>query len=192
MRSRTSLLGVLVWLSSLISPGFAQAAADDFRVVDGVLGQALALPEDDVAEVVDPNGAVYYIDLRLLPREPVRLEAQTSVTIVGYEGDRGDSIYAHILKVQPVPAPEPEERHPADLRVIRGRVETVDGQTLMLRTTDSGTLTVRLEKLIGGDSASLDVAGEMVQVLGVLQPDDTFAANVLVLPPPARELNRRR
>jgi hypothetical protein len=191
MRSRSSLLGVLVWLGSLMFPGLAQAAADDFRVVDGVLAQALALPEDDVVEVVDPHGAVYYIDLRLLPREPVRLEAQTSVTIVGYEGDRGDLIYAHILKVQAVPTPELEERHPADLRLIRGRVETVDGQTLVLRTTDSGTLTVRLEKLIG-DSTSLDVAGEMVQILGVLQPDDTFAANVLVLPPPARELNRRR
>ena len=186
-RSRIDLpaFGLLFLLCIIaLSAPRGEAAENDFKVVDGVLASPLVLPDDDVAEVAAPDGALYYVDLRLLPREPVRLAAQTPVTIVGYEGERPELIAAHILKLRAAPPPPIPERRAVDLRMIEGKVKAASRQTILLGTS-GGTVTVRVDNLVRGASPLL-VVGETVKVFGVLAEDDTFAANALVLHAPSR------
>jgi hypothetical protein len=175
---RRSALALLC-LAAVASNGAAEGAADDFKVIDGVLVQPLVLPDHDVAQIAADGGATYYVDLRSLPRDPVRLEARTPITVVGYQGERPDLISAHVLKLREVPPPPPHERGSVDLRVIEGKIASMTRETLMLRTT-TGMVPVR----IGGLSARF-IAGEIVRVLGVLAGDDTFAANALILQSPS-------
>lgn len=172
---RRSVVGLLC-IVAVASSQVAEGAADDLTVVDGFLAHPLVLPDHDVAELAADGGAIYYVDLRSLPRDPVRLDARTPITVVGYQGERPDLIAAHMLKLREVPPPPPYERSSVDLRVIEGKIASMTRETLMLRTTTGGTVAVR----IAGLSARL-IAGEIVRVLGVLTGDNTFAANVLIL-----------
>jgi hypothetical protein len=167
-------------LAALVSSPVAVQAANDFKVIEGFLTHPLALPDHDVAEVATDAGVTYYVDLRALPRTPVRWDAQTPVTVVGYQGDRSELIYAHVLKPREVPPPPPHERRSVDLRVIEGKIASMTRETLMLRTT-TGMVPVRIAGL-----AARFIAGEIVRVLGVLGGDNTFAANVVILQSPVR------
>lgn len=171
--------------------GLAEAAADDFRVVDGVLTQPLVLPDSQVAEVSGRDGVLYYVDLRLLPREPHRLPAQTAVTVIGYEGERPDVIAAHVLKFQDGTPEVPYDRQPTDLRLIGGTVQAMSGQSLTLKAADGRRVTVEIGNLWGG-SSPLVSQGEHVEVLGVLTEENTFAANALILQAPKRRGEGRR
>jgi hypothetical protein len=167
-------------LAAVASGPAPARAADDFRVIDGFLAQPLVLPDASVAQIVADDGRTYYVDFRTLPRTPMRLESNTPVTIVGYQGERPDMIYAHVLKLREVAPPPPHERASVDLRVIEGKIASMTRDTLMLRTT-SGNVPVR----IGGMTARF-IAGEIVRVLGVLAGDDTFVAKALILQSPFR------
>ena len=170
-----SLLALLC-IGTVISPLAAEGAADDLKVVDGVLGQPLLLPDDHIAEITTENGATYYVDLRALPRDPVRLHAQTAVTVVGYEGDRPDVIFAQKLKVRETPPRVPVGHSSVDLRVIEGKVASVTREALMVRTLNGAMVMVR----IAGSSARF-ISGEVVRVLGVRGLDKTFTASVLIV-----------
>jgi len=184
--SGASLL-TLFWLIASASGAAAASAADDFRVLDGFLVQPIVLPDSAIAQVSSDDGQMYYVDLRLLPRTPARLESGTPITVVGYQGERGDMIYAHVVRVRELPPPPPIERASVDLRVIEGKIATMTRDTLMLRTS-SGTVAVR----IAGMTARL-IAGELVQVLGVLAGDNSFVAKALVVRPPMwRDADARR
>src|SRR5688572_18275108 len=174
---RASVLGLL-WLAAVASGAAAASAPGDFQVLDGFLVQPIVLPDSAVAQVSDDSGHTYYVDLRLLPRTPLRLESGTPITVVGYHGDRADMISAHVLKIRELPPPPPAERASVDLRVIEGKISTMTGDTLMVRTR-SGTVSVRIQ----GRTARL-IAGEFVKVLGVLAGDDSFLAKVLILESP--------
>jgi hypothetical protein len=171
----------LLYIGTVVSPLAAEGAADDLKVVDGVLSQPLLLPDHHIAEIATEGGATHYVDLRALPRDQVRLEAQTAITVVGYEGDRPDVISARKLKVREIPPRAPVEHSSVDLRVIEGKVASMTREALMLRTTNGAMVMVR----IAGSSARF-ISGEMVRVLGVLARDDTFTANVLILLSPLR------
>ena len=168
----------LLWLTAIASAAAAASASDGFRVLDGFLVQPIVLPDSAVAEVSADGGQTYYVDLRLLPRTPARLESGTPITVVGYQGERADMFYAHVLKVREVPPPPPADRASVDLRVIEGKIAARTTDTLTLRTS-SGTVAVR----IAGMTARL-IAGELVQVLGVLAGDNSFVAKALILRSP--------
>jgi hypothetical protein len=183
MKARTRTLSgasvvALFWLIASASGAAAASASDDFRVLDGFLVQPIVVPDSAIAQVFTDDGQTYYVDLRLLPSTPARLESGTPITVVGYQGERADMISAHVLKVRELPPPPPIERASVDLRVIEGKIATMTRDTLMLRTS-SGTVAVR----IAGMTARL-IAGELVQVLGVLAGDDSFDAKALVVRSP--------
>jgi hypothetical protein len=175
--SGASLLAI-VWVIAMAWGAAAASASDDFRVLDGFLVQPIVLPDSAIAQVSADDGHTYYVDLRLLPRTPTRLESGTPITVVGYQGERADMMYAHVLKVRELPPPPPTERASVDLRVIEGKIAAMTGDTMTLRTS-SGTVAVR----IAGMTARL-IAGELVQVLGVLAGDQSFVAKVLILRSP--------
>jgi hypothetical protein len=168
----------LLCLAAMASGAAAASAADDFRVLDGFLIQPIVLPDSAVAEVSTDSGHTYYVDLRLLPRTAARLESGTPITVVGYQGERADLFYAHVLKVRELPPPPPADRASVDLRVIEGKIAARTTDTLTLRTS-SGTVAVR----IAGMTARL-IAGELVQVLGVIAGDNSFVAKALILRSP--------
>jgi hypothetical protein len=168
----------LLCLIAMASAAAAASAADDFRVLDGFLAQPVVFPDTAIAQVSADDGQTYYVDLRLLPRTPARLESGTPITVAGYHGERPDMIYAHVLKVRESAPPPP--RASVDLRVIEGKIAAMTGDTLTLRTS-TGTVFVR----IAGVTARL-IAGELVQVLGVLAGDDSFVAKALILGSPIR------
>jgi len=173
-----SLLVVLS-LAAMSSGAAAASASDEFRVLDGFLVQPIVLPDSAVAEVSADGGQTsYYVDLRFLPRTAARLESGTPITVVGYQGERADMFYAHVLKVRQLPPPPPVDRASVDLRVIEGKIAARTADTLTLRTS-SGTVAVR----IAGMTARL-IAGELVQVLGVLAGDNSFVAKALILRSP--------
>jgi hypothetical protein len=174
---RASVLALL-WLAAVASGAAAASAPGDFQVLDGFLAQPIVLPDSAIAQVSDASGHTYYVDLRLLPRTPLRLESGTPITVVGYHGDRPDMIHAHVLKIRDLPPPP--ERASVDLRVIEGKISAMTGDTLML-STRSGTVSVRIR----GRTARL-IAGEFVKVLGVVAGDDSFLAKVLILQSPIR------
>ena len=177
---RAAVLGLL-GLAAVVSGASAASAPGDFQVLDGFLAQPIVLPDSAVAQVSDDSGHTYYVDLRLLPRTPLRLESGTPITVVGYRGDRADIIHAHVLKVRELAAPPPPERAvPDDLRVIEGKIAAMTGDTLTVRTR-SGTVSVRIPRV-----AARLIAGEVVKVLGVLAGDDSFLAKVLILESPIR------
>jgi hypothetical protein len=169
-------LPALLFLGTVVVPLAAEGAADDLKVVDGVLSQPLLLPDQHIAEIATESGATYYVDLRALPRNQVRLQAQTAVTVVGYEGDRPDVISAHTLKVRETPPPVPVGHSSVDLRVIEGKVASMTREALMLRTFNGAMVMVR----VAGSSARF-ISGEMVRVLGVLGRDKTFTASALIV-----------
>jgi len=175
--SGASILALLC-LAAMASGAAAASAADDFRVLDGFLIQPIVLPDSAVAEVSTDSGHTYYVDLRLLPRTAARLESGTPITVVGYQGERGDLFYAHVLKVRELPPPPPVDRASVDLRVIEGKIAARTTDTLTLRTS-SGTVAVR----IAGMTARL-IAGELVQVLGAIAGDNSFVAKALILRSP--------
>jgi hypothetical protein len=176
MTIRGSLL--LLFMASLLAPPALFAAENDFKVVDGVLVQPLVLPGHDVAEITVDGQDTYYVDLRWLPQDPVRLEARTSITVVGYEGPRPNQIAAHLLKLRDVAplAPALEPRRPVDLRVIEGVVQSVTRHVMKLRTGDGRTMTVRIGSLV----SSRLLRGDRLKVFGTLDADETLAANALV------------
>ena len=174
---KASLLAVL-WLGAMASGAAAASASDDFRVLDGFLVQPIVVPDSAVAEVSTDGGHTYYVDLRLLPRSSARLESGTPITVVGYQGERADMVYAHVLKVRELPPPPPTDRASVDLRVIEGKIAARTADTLTLKTS-SGTVAVR----IAGMTARL-IAGELVQVLGVIAGDNSFVAKALILRSP--------
>ena len=178
---RVSVLALL-GLAAVASGASAASAPGDLQVLDGFLAQPIVLPDSAVAQVSDDRGHAYYVDLRLLPRSPLRLESGTPITVVGYHGDRADIIHAHVLKVRELAPPPPPERAavPDDLRVIEGKIAALTGDTLTVRTR-SGTVSVRIPRV----TARL-IAGEVVKVLGVLAGDDSFLAKVLILESPIR------
>lgn len=169
-----------VALASTLAASGARGAEHDFKVVDGFLVQPLVLPTDDVAVISGEDGATYYIDLRLLPRDPARMEARTPVSVVGYEGQRPNQIAAHLISLrQTAPVqPPPEPRRSVDLRMIEGQVQSVTRQALTLRTRDGRTLTVRFATLISSWHAF--VKGETLRVFGELDGSETLAANAVV------------
>src|SRR5688572_13132528 len=97
----------LLWGITMASDAAAASAPDDFRVLDGFLVQPIVLPDSAVAEVSADDGHTYYVDLRLLPRTPARLESGAPITVVGYQGERPDMIYAHVLKLRALAPPPP-------------------------------------------------------------------------------------
>jgi hypothetical protein len=171
---RRSLL-ILLCAGMVVSSVAAEGAANALKVIDGVLNQPLLLPDDHVAEMTTEDGGTYYVDLRALPREPMRLEPNTAITVVGYEGDRPDAISAHKLKVREIPPKAPVGHSTADLRVIEGKIAFMTPEALTLRTPNGAMAVVR----IPGSSARFR-SGETVRVFGVLARDDVFAANVLI------------
>jgi len=177
--SRVSVLALL-WLTTEAASAAAAGAPADFHVLDGFLAEPIVLPDSAVAQVLADGQQTYYVDLRGLPRTSARFEAGTPITVVGYKGERADMLYAHVLKVRELLPPPPVERVSVDLRAIEGKITAMTGDTLTLRTS-SGTVAVR----IAGMTARL-VAGELVQVLGVLTGDDSFVAKVLILRSPIR------
>jgi hypothetical protein len=187
---RSVPVALALWIAAAVPSGRAQAAADDFRVVDGLLTQSLVLPESAVAQVSGRDGVLYYVDLRLLPREPFHLPARTGVTVIGYEGERPDVIAAHVLKFQDGTPEVTEPRQPADLRLIGGTVQAMSGHSLTLKSADGSRVTVEIGHLWG--SASPLARGEHVEVLGVLTEDNRFAANALILQAPRPRGERRR
>ena len=177
---RAAVLGLL-GLAAVVSGASAASAPGDFQVLDGFLAQPIVLPDSAVAQVSDDSGHTYYVDLRLLPRTPLRLESGTPITVVGYHGDRADIIHAHVLKIRELAVPPPPERAvPDDLRVIEGKIAAMTGDTLTVRTR-SGTVSVRIPRV-----AARLIAGEVVKVLGVLAGDASFLAKVLILESPIR------
>jgi hypothetical protein len=185
-------IAVAVVIVSTLAASAARGAEHDFKVIDGFLLQPLVLPTDDVAVISgEDDRAIYYIDLRLLPREPARLEARTPVSVIGYEGQRPNQIAAHMVNLRQTAAVQPpvEPRRPVDLRMIEGQVQSVTRQALKLRTSDGRTLTVRIGALISSWHAF--VKGETLKVFGVLDGSETLAANAVVhytprvAPPPS-------
>ena len=185
-------IAVAVVIVSALAASAARGAEHDFKVIDGFLLQPLVLPTDDVAVISgEDDQAIYYIDLRLLPREPARLEARTPVSVIGYEGQRPNQIAAHMVNLRQTAAVQPpvEPRRSVDLRMIEGQVQSVTRQALKLRTTDGRTLTVRIGTLISSWHAF--VKGETLRVFGVLDGSETLAANAFVhytprvAPPPS-------
>jgi hypothetical protein len=174
-----SLLALL-YIGTVLSPLAAEGAPGDLKVVDGVLSQPM-LPDDHIAEIAVDGGATYYVDLRAVIRDQVRLQARTAITVVGYEGDRPDVIAAHKLKVREVQPSAPVEHSSVDLRVIEGKVASMTREALTLRTTSGAIVMVGM----AGSSARF-LSGEVVRVLGVLGRDNTFTANVLILLSPLR------
>ena len=187
---RSAPLLVLLGLVAAWAPS-ADAAADDFRLVEGVLTAPLQLPESEVGEISGRDGVLYYVDLRRLPRESLHVPAQTVVTVIGFEGERPDVIAAQVLKFQDSVPPLIDDRQPVDLRVISGTVQAMSGQSLTLKSADGRPVTVEIGSLFGGSSPLLS-RGEHVEVLGVLTEDNTFAANALILQAPGPRGGRRR
>jgi hypothetical protein len=185
-------IAVAVAIVSTLAASAARGAEHDFKVIDGFLLQPLVLPTDDVAVIsAEDDRGIFYIDLRLLPRDPVRLEARTPVSVIGYEGQRPNQIAAHMVNLRQTAAVQPpiEPRRSVDLRMIEGQVQSVTRQALKLRTSDGRTLTVRIGTLISGWHAF--VKGETLRVFGVLDGSETVTANAFihyipgVAPPPS-------
>ena len=183
---------VAVALCIAVAPlRLAEAAPDDFRVLEGVLTQSLILPDSEVAEVAGRDGVLYSVDVRLLPRDPVHLPPQTFVIVIGFEGEQPTQIAAEMLKFERgVPEPS-DDRRPADLRLIEGTVQAISGQSLTLRSGGGTSVSVDIGSLLGASSSLLS-RGERVEVLGVLGDDDTFAANALIFQAPRRRGDGRR
>jgi len=186
----SALLACALFLAAAATPS-AEAAADDFRVVEGVLATALVLPESEVAEVAGRDAVLYYVDLRGLPRESFQLPAQTVVTIIGFEGERPDLIVAQVLKFEEAAPEVSAGRAPVDLQLITGTVQALSGQSLTLQSADGRKVTVEIGSLFGGSSPLLS-RGEHIEVLGVLTEDNTVAANALILQGPKPRGDRRR
>lgn len=187
----SAVLACALFLATAAPTPSAEAAADDFRVVEGVLTTALVLPESEVAEVAGRDAVLYYVDLRGLPRESFQLPAQTAVTIIGFEGERPDLIVAQVLKFEEAAPEVIADRVPVDLQLIRGTVQALSGQSLTLTSADGRRVTVEIGSLFGGSSPLLS-RGDHIEVLGVLTEDNTVAANALILQGPKPRGDRRR
>ena len=179
---RRRVLALLAGLGTLLAVQSASGAENDFKVIDGILVQPLVLPGDRVAQLSGPEGAIYYIDLRhvavRLPPDPLRIDARTVITVAGYEGPRPDQISAHALEIREAAPPPPEPRQSVDLRVFEGVVQSVTRRVLSLRTADGRTLAVRIGSLV--TSRYPFFRGDRLKVIGVVNGDDTFAANAVV------------
>jgi len=150
-------------------PAPALAAPNDFRVVSGTLLHPARLsPDAAVAVLKSDEGTVCYADLRAVPGIPA-LERGAAVTLIGFEGSRSDQLVAQVIyppEVTPAPADVPLVRS----QRIHGRLESLAGDTVVVRVTNGKEVTILLRG-ISAQTRGLLQRGDVVTVFG--RPGDT-------------------
>lgn len=167
-------IGTPVILGLVAFPVSVSAAPGDFRVIDGTLIAAGAQGTATIARIDGDDGVSYYADLRGARWDPLRLRPGALVTLAGYEGAQPNQITAAVLDARETAAPAaspatnmppspPEREPPADR--VEGRVESIAGNILTLRSADGRPVRVDLGQVRVDIRTSVGV-GDRVTVFG--------------------------
>jgi hypothetical protein len=149
---------------ALSLPVPALAAPNDFRVVSGTLLHPARLgPDAAVAVLKSDEGSLCYADLRAVSRIPT-LERGAPVTFVGFEGSRPDQLAAQVI-YPPEEVPAPADTPLVRSQRIHGRIESLAGDSALVRVTDGKGVTFLLRG-ISAKIRELLQRGDLVTVFG--------------------------
>ena len=147
----------------------ALAAPNDFRVVSGTLLHPARLgPDMTVAVLKGDEGTVWHADLRAVSRIPT-VERGAALTLVGFEGSRPDQLAAQVI-YPPEEVPAPADTPLVRSQRIHGRIESLAGDSVLVRVTDGKGVTFLLRG-ISAKIRELLQRGDVVTVFG--RPADT-------------------
>jgi hypothetical protein len=203
-RHRIALALGLVAAPILFLAGGVIAAPGDARTVTGTLEWPTALTNERFVVLRAADGAHFYIDLGAAQRASLTaLAAGDRISVVAVEGQRPHELHATALvtgdvrvAVAPPPPPPPVAVPPPLAAVpvpparsepqqrIDGRVESLNGSTLVLRTDAGATVTADASRVVNHVLLS---PGTDVTIFGTEDGWGHFVASGLVVRTPVEE-----
>jgi hypothetical protein len=211
---RRALVAPVAAVALLGLAQFTEAAPGDPRVVRGLIEWA-AGPAAPFVVLRGDDGRHYYVDVSRLQGPRAAFNRGDRAVVTGVEGYSAHEIGAVTVQAGAAPAvaltppgtaaadvppasPAPAEQGPAadpsaSIRTepppvrLEGRVESISGNTVVLRTSEGQNVTVNMAS-VGSNMASMVRPGDDLTVFGRPDRNRAFVASGYVLrePAPAR------